>query len=104
MSHQVSQTGSQSVQNVPSVYSLGQNGPASVSHFQHFSQTGSHNVQTPHNYNVPNVYSVGLNGPASVFQLQNVSQSGSQSRRGPHERSLVLPADLRHGLGFPNLW
>ncbi len=71
MSHQVSQTGSQSVQNVPIVYSMGQNDPASVSHFQHFSQTGSHNVQTPHN--VPSVFGVGQNGPASVSQFQHVS-------------------------------
>ncbi len=70
MSHQASQTGSQSVQNVPSVYSMGQNCPASVSHFQHFSQTGSHNVQTPHNYNVRSVFGVGQNGSANVFQLQ----------------------------------
>ncbi len=55
------------------------NCPASVSHFQHFSQTGSHNVQTPHNYNVPSVFGVGKNGSANVFQLQNVSQSGSHS-------------------------
>ncbi len=74
----VSQSGSHSVQthqNVPSLYSVGQNGPASV------SQTGSQSVQTARN--MPSVFSVGQNGPANVFQIQNVSQCGSQSVQPP---------------------
>ncbi len=47
-------------QKVPSVYSVGQKGPASV------SQTGSQSVQTPHN--LPSVYGVGQNYNTSAAQ------------------------------------
>ncbi len=97
MSHQVTQTCSQSVQNVPSVYSMGQNCSASVSHFQHFSQTCCHNMQTPHNYNVPSIFGVGQNGSANVFQLQNVSQSVSHSVQTPQN----VPSAYSVGQNIP---
>ncbi len=52
--------------NVPSVYNVGQNIPASV------SQTGSQSVQTPHN--LPSVYGVGQNYITSAAQPQSVFQ------------------------------